>query len=180
MEAAMAEPAAHSPLIRGPYSGRFLAPFHLPAADGRTVRLWDYRLRRNLVVFLHHGAGCHRCRAELARFGRYYPQYRERDAEVLAIGPDPPSEAAALAANLGLAFPLLSDPGGALARRQGVSLPALLVANRVEEIWAAWAPPDELDLPSHEEILDWLEFVVIQCHNGCGRPDWPPPSEPRA
>jgi peroxiredoxin len=168
----MAEPSPQPPLIRGPYSGQYLAPFELPAGDGRRIKLWDYRLRRNLVLFVHHGPACPRCRAELTRFARHYPQFRERDAEVLAIGPDEPGALAGLAADLGLPFPLLSDPGGIVAGRQRVTRPAILVASRVEEIWAAWAPPDELDLPSQEEILGWLEFVVLQCHNGCGRPDW--------
>jgi peroxiredoxin len=168
----MAETSPSAPLIRGPYSGRDLAAFELPASDGRSIRLWDYRLRRNPVMFFHHGAGCPRCRGELARIARYYRQYRERDGEVLAIGPDAPAVAAALAADLELPFALLSDPDGRVARRQRVGVPAVIVANRVEEIWAAWSPNDELDLPSQEEILGWLEFVVLQCHNGCGRPDW--------
>jgi peroxiredoxin len=170
----MADASTSAPLIRGPMSGRYLAAFELPAADGRTVRLWDYRLRRNPVLFFHHGAACPRCRAELTRFARYYPQYQERDGEVGAIGPDGPEEAAALAADLGLPFPLLSDPEAKVAARQQLAVPAVVVASRVEEIWAAWAPTDELELPSQEEILSWLEFAVLQCHNGCGRPEWPP------
>ena len=172
----MPESPSQPPVICGPLSGKYLVAFELPAADGRTVRLWDYRLRRNLVLFFHHGAGCPRCRGELTRFARHYPHCRERDAEVLAIGPDRTDVAAALAADLGLPFPLLSDPAGRVADRQGMSRPAVVVASRVEEIWAAWAPSDELELPSQEEIVGWLEFVVLQCHNGCGRPEWPPPS----
>jgi peroxiredoxin len=167
----MTDISAHQPLVRGPRSGRYLAAFALPASDGRLIRLWDYRQRRNLALFFHHGAGCPRCRAELVRFARHYPAYRERDAEVLAIGPDEPAVSARLAAGLGLPFPLLCDPASAAAERQGVDRPAIVVASRVEEIWAAWAPADELDLPSQEEILGWLEFVVIQCHNGCGPPE---------
>src|SRR5689334_16876286 len=126
----MSTPSNSEPLIRGPYSGRDLAAFELPAHDGRVVRLWDYRLRRNTVLFFHHGAGCPRCRGELARFGRYYGQYRERDGEVLAIGPDEPAVAAALARDLNIPFPLLSDPSARVAARQQVSVPAVIVANR--------------------------------------------------
>ena len=124
------------------------------------------------MLFFHHGSGCPRCRAELARFARYYPAYRERDAELLAISPDDPKTSAALAASLDISFPMLCDPDGGSAARQGVSRPAVIVASRVEEIWAAWMPTDHLELPSQEEILSWLEFIVIQCHNGCGRPEW--------
>src|SRR6266568_5095575 len=109
-----------APAIRGPHSGRFLAAFQLQASDGRRIQLWDYRLRRNLVLFFHHGSGCPRCRAELARFARYYPAYRERDAELLAISPDDPKTSAALASSLGISFPMLSDPDGRAAARQGV------------------------------------------------------------
>ena len=168
----MGEDAVHPPLVRGPHSGRYLAAFELPATDGRSLRLWDYRQRRNLVLFFHHGAGCSRCRAELVRLARHYAAYRERDAEVLAIGPDEPGPGRELAERLALTFPLLCDPLGVAAERQGVDRPAVIVASRFEEIWAAWMPEDELDLPSQEEIIGWLEFVVIQCHNGCGRPEW--------
>src|SRR5207247_8745347 len=97
------------------------------------------------------GAGCPRGRAERVRSARRYPAYRERDAEVLAIGPDEPAVSARLAAGLGLPFPLLCDPASAAAERQGVDRPAIVVASRVEELWAAWAPADELDLPSQGE-----------------------------
>ena len=176
----MSEPVGPS-LVRGPRSGRYLVAFELPAADGRRVRLWDYRQRRNLAIFFHHGVGCPRCRAELTRFARAYPAFRERDAEVLAIGPDEPVVQAALAADLGLPFPLLSDPDGSVLARQrmladadagALGPPAIVVTDRIEQVWAAWAPLDELKLPSQEEILGWLEFAVLQCHNGCSPPDW--------
>jgi peroxiredoxin len=169
----MTDLAGHPPVIEGPHSGRFLASFELPSARGGRVRLWDYRQRRNLVLFFHHGAGCPRCRAELARFARHYPAYRERDAEVLAIGPDAPESSAQLARALELPFPLLSDPSGSAVERQGLRPPAVVVANRFEEIWAAWSPESELALPAQQEILSWLEFLAIQCHTGCGRPEWP-------
>jgi peroxiredoxin len=113
--------------------------------------------------------------------GRLYAEYRERDAEVLAIGPDGVEASAGLVAQLGLPFPLLSDPACATAKRQMGALlarptetcsPFVVVANRFEEVWAVWAPHDELDLPSQEDVLGWLEFVAIQCHNGCTTPEW--------
>ena len=95
------------------------------------------------MLFFHHGTSCPRCRAELARFARYYPAYRERDAEILAIGPDEPTTSAALATRAGLPFPLLSDPDGAATARQAITQPSVVVASRVEEIWAAWTPSDD-------------------------------------
>jgi peroxiredoxin len=159
-------------LIRGPHSRRYLQPFDLPAADGARVRLWDYRQRRNVVLFVHHGSTCPRCRAELTRFARRYQAYRERDAEVLAIGPDGPALSADLAQTLDLPFPLLSDPGGLLVSRQGVQVPAVLIGDRFEEIWAAWAPRDDLELPTQEEIVSWLEFISIQCHYNRATLEW--------
>jgi hypothetical protein len=159
-------------LIRGPHSRRYLAAFELPAADGRPVRLWDFRQRRNLVLFLHHGSTCPRCRAELVRFARHYPAYRERATEVLAIGPDGPALSADLAETLALPFPLLSDPGGLVAARQALQPPAVLIGDRFEEIWAAWAPRSDLELPSQEEIVGWLEFISIQCHFNRASPEW--------
>ncbi|MCC7105438.1 MAG: peroxiredoxin family protein [Chloroflexi bacterium] len=166
------EPAA--PIIRGPRSGRFARAFTLPAADGHTVRLWDFRLRKNLAIFFLHGAGCPRCRAELSRLKRHHPGYVDRHCEVLVVTPDPPEVSARLAAELGLPFRVLSDSTGATVRQQGLSVPAAMISDHREEVWAAWDPPDDLGLPTQRSLLGWLEFVAISRGGASGGVDWQP------
>ncbi len=151
------------PVIAGPDSGHMLRPFTLSDAKGQQIRLWDYRQRNNLVLFFHHGAGCPACRNMLQELAAHMATYYAEKAIVLAIGPDQPHEARQFAAELECPFPLLSDPSGRVAAQQGLAVPAVVVADRFNEIWAAWPRADNHVLPRGEEIAAWLAFMEIQC-----------------
>src|SRR5579884_4197177 len=94
-------------VIRGPSSGHALASFMLPDSDGRTVNVWNYRQRTNLVLFFHHGSACPECRSMLRELAEHSAAYREEEAVILAIGPDKLSDARKLAMSLDCPFPLL-------------------------------------------------------------------------
>ena len=76
---------ALAPIMTGPASGHLLRPFALPATDRQVVRLRDYRQRRNLVLFFHHGLACAACRAVVHMLAMHVPTYRAENAAVLAI-----------------------------------------------------------------------------------------------
>lgn len=160
-------------IIRGPESGRTILPFTLPDSDGQLVRSWSYRQRRNLVLFFHHGASCATCRALLHDLARSLEAFRDEEAVIFPIGPDLPAEAGVLARALSCAFPLLSDPAGTIAAQHGIEAPAVLVADRFGEIWAAWAGGAGHELPDVPEMIRWLEFIEVQCPE-CGVAEWPP------
>jgi peroxiredoxin len=167
---------AGQPAIAGPATGRFVHDFTLPAADGRMVRLGDYRQRANLVLFFHHGQGCGECRAYLREIAERSALLGQEEAVALAIGPDDPAGARRLAGELsgpaGGRLLLLCDPGGGAAAREGLAPAAVVVADRSREIWAAWPGGEGHALPSLQEIVDWLEFIELQCPE-CGAPEWP-------
>lgn len=154
--------ATHPPVVAGPESGRALRGFALPDTAGRTVDLWGFRGRTNLVLFYHHGGGCPSCRAYLAALAAGLPALREEEAAVLAIGPDDRAGARDLASALGQPFPFLSDPDGK-ATQPGLPAPALVVADRYGQVWAAWAGGEAHALPGVGEIADWLRFIGLQC-----------------
>jgi len=160
-------------VIRGPVSGRMLRSFTLPDSNGRAVSLWSYRQRTNLVLFFHHGSHCPACHAMLRELAANAAAYREEEALILGIGPDEPTVARRLAATVDCPFPLLSDPANQTVAEQGLDVPAMVVADRFGEIWAAWAGGDEHTLPGGREIARWLEFVELQCPE-CGVAEWPP------
>jgi peroxiredoxin len=151
------------PVIADPYSGQMLHPFTLSDANGQQVRLWDYRQRSNLVLFFHHGADCPACRSMLQELAAHMATYRAEKATVLAIGPDQPHAALELAAELECPFLLLSDPAERIVAQQGFAVPAVVVADRFGEIWAAWIGEDDHALPSGQEIAAWLAFMEVQC-----------------
>ncbi len=162
----MPEPTPPAPRAQllGPSSGRLLPSLELQFPDGRLAPLWEYRGRGPLVVVLHEAPGCARCAARLADLAAAHPGYRERGAQVLAIGPAAPP---------GLPYPMLLDPARRLARALGLPLPALLVVGRTGEIWAAWGG-DHAALPDAAEVDGWLEYALAECRECfCCELAWP-------
>lgn len=164
---------ARAPVLSGPATGRLLQPFVLRAGEGRTIRLADYRQRSNVVLVLHHGVACVACRAFLDALAGEAAGLSAEEAVVLAVGPDRPEAHLAHEGASRLPFPLLSDPDGQVARRERLPVPAVVVADRFGEIWAAWAAGPRHFFPSAAEIHDWLRFVEFQCRE-CEAPEWPP------
>lgn len=149
-------------VVAGP-EGRMVGPFTLPAADGQQIRFRDYRQRRNLVVIFHHGRSCAACRRLLQHVAAHHSQFQAQQATVLAIGPDQGARAQELIGELHEAMPVLIDPTGRTAARAGFQVPALLVADRWGEIWAAWEGGATHTLPEVEELEEWLTVVQCDC-----------------
>lgn len=158
-------------VIRGPASGQRLHAFTLPDATGQPVQVWQYRQRSNVLLFFHHGRDCAACEAFLHVLAAHLEIYRQEETAVLAIGPDEPASNQQIAARLGHPFPLLSDPAGRVIAQQGLALPALIIADRWGEIWAAWLGGTTHQFPSEQDIVQWLSFIEIQCPE-CTTIEW--------
>jgi peroxiredoxin len=99
-----------------------LAPeFALNDATGRLVRSADLLALGPLVVKFFRGRWCPYCVTELEAWRDLYPQLRERGALLVAIGPQTNRQSDFMAGQHRLPFPMLSDPGCALAERFGVA-----------------------------------------------------------
>src|SRR5689334_14412622 len=88
--------------------GHRLPLFNLPSSRGVPLGPARYRQRRPLALLLldpEQPAG----RAYLTTLAGLYEEFREMDAEVLALVPTPAEALAPLAAALALPFPLLAD-----------------------------------------------------------------------
>ena len=157
--------------ISGPASGRHLLSFTLPDAAGRSVQLWQYLQRSNVVLFFCHEVACAACTTILQELAAHMDAYSQEETAVLVIGPDQPAENQRLAAQLGHPFPLLSDPAGQTIAQQGLDTPSLVIADRWGEIWAAWAGGTDHRLPSGQDILQWLMFIEAQCPE-CTMVEW--------
>ncbi len=158
-------------VISGPASGHHLHAFTLPDSTGQAVQLWQYLQRSNVVLFFHHGVSCAACEAFLQELTAQLDAYRQEETAVLAIGPDEPAENWLQAARLGHPFPFLSDPAGGVIAQQGLPSPSLIIADRWGEIWAAWLGGTSHQLPSEQDILQWLSFIEAQCPE-CTMIEW--------
>lgn len=63
-----------------------------------------------LVVFLQRDHYCANCRQQVQAVKARYEEFRERDAEVVSVVPEPEHRVAAWQDRFTLPFPLLSDP----------------------------------------------------------------------
>jgi peroxiredoxin len=99
-----------------------LAPvFALNDAAGRLVRSADLLALGPLVVKFFRGRWCPYCVTELEAWRDLYGALRERGALMVAIGPQTERQSDFMAGQHGLPFPMLSDPGCALAEKFGLA-----------------------------------------------------------
>ncbi len=124
-----AEPVAETPAPERPYRLDLLAklgpldwePFAAPGlecrdADGKTVRLEDYRGKNVLLVF-YLNEGCVHCVEQLVAINKRASEWAEANTVVLAVSSTPPEKNKESQKLGGLAMRLLSDSNHDNARR---------------------------------------------------------------
>lgn len=92
-----------------PAGERDQAPdFALPAENGKTIKLSDFRGKK-VVVFFYGTETTPVSPYEAEEIQKYYKKFKLADVDVLGIGPDPEASHKALATNLNLDYHLLTD-----------------------------------------------------------------------
>lgn len=94
--------------------------FVLPDALGNAVALADLRAQGPVVLAFYRGAWCPYCNLEVQLLQQALPDIQALGATLVAISPQTPDNSLSLAEKHGLAFPVLSDAGNAVARRFGL------------------------------------------------------------
>ncbi|WP_217142604.1 peroxiredoxin [Streptomyces sp. AC627_RSS907] len=96
--------------------------FALKDNHGATVRLSDFRGRKNVVLLFYPFAFTGVCTGELCEVRDNLPQFADRDTQVLAVSNDSIHTLRVFAEQEGLEYPLLSDfwPHGNVSRAYGV------------------------------------------------------------
>ncbi len=109
-------------------AGAIAPDFILPRTSGELVRLYDQLDRGPVVLVFFRGGWCAFCETYLKGLQRELFYIRELGAELVAVSPQLPDVALGLETDEALDFPLVSDPGLAIARRFGLvySIPARL------------------------------------------------------
>jgi peroxiredoxin Q/BCP len=92
--------------------------FTLDDQDGKPVTLSDLRGKWTLVYF-YPKADTPGCTTQACSLRDHSADYEAANALVLGVSPDPVPELRAFADKYGLAFTLLSDEGGEVAKRYG-------------------------------------------------------------
>lgn len=102
-----------------PAVGSMAPDFALPADDGGTVRLSDYRGQR-VVLYFYPKDMTSGCTAQACGFRDNYEEIQEQNAVVLGISPDGVASHGEFKSKYGLPFRLLADEDHKVAERYGV------------------------------------------------------------
>jgi peroxiredoxin len=128
--------------------GTIAPEFALNDASGRLVRSEDLLAIGPLIIKFFRGRWCPYCTTELEAWRDLYEQLRHFDALIVAISPQTERQNDFLADQHGLTFPVLSDPGCALADKFGL---AYTVPNNLRNYYDSVM----IDLPSINGEPSW-------------------------
>jgi peroxiredoxin Q/BCP len=104
--------------------------FTLPNANGELVSLSDFRSRSDVVLFFYPKDNSPVCTAEACSFRDSYEVFRDAGAEVIGVSADSSQSHERFAARFRLPFVLLSDAGGLVRERYGVTKTLGIFAGR--------------------------------------------------
>ena len=160
--------------------------FALEDANGAMVRLADLLAQGTAVLSFYRGVWCPYCNLDLQELELSAAAIREAGATLVAVTPQTPGNSRRSIAQHKLSFPILSDPGNAVAelyglryrmpdylielyKQLGVSLPAFnadeswtlpvparFVIDRQGQIRSAEADPDYTHRPEPTHLLPLL------------------------
>jgi|SRR5215469_4649929 len=154
-----------------------IPPLTIQTPEGRTVRAWDFKQKKNLVIaFLD--AGCEVCEEFLRALAQRSDDLGEKEAVVLAAFLEPvrfgladgmPPEIILGADVSGRSIQRFLGDGAIASRSRGGR--GVFVADRWGELSACWIAQQH-EFPSLGEILANLEHIRIACEE-CFMPEWP-------
>ncbi len=149
--------------------------FVRPAAGGKTLNIWSYNRKRNLVILFPHSQ-CLRCAEYLRQCTEVYPEWIEQEAVAIVVVPGDIAEAEQIKARLRLPFEVVADDGSVRRRYLPADRPAAVacfVTDRYGGLnhQSLAIEADELTPPV--EISEWLQHINYQCSE-CFAPEWSP------
>ncbi len=100
--------------------GEMAPDFTLPSSTGRTVRLYDCKNKKAVVLFFFDHEDP-RCLDRLSAFANDYSKFREANAALLPITIVPVGAGRQIAAGRGLPFGILCDSDHSVARMYNVA-----------------------------------------------------------
>ncbi|HYL67923.1 MAG TPA: hypothetical protein VEX69_02060 [Candidatus Limnocylindria bacterium] len=156
---------------------QLIPPINLHTPDGRTIRAWDFKQKRNLVIaFLD--ADCALCTDFLRQLAARAAELREKETAALVVFLAPPP--AAVTDSLPKEIIAGCEVSGYGARAylgddafsaRGLVRRGVFVVDRYGELFAQW-PLAAHNFPAIEEIFRSLDHIEMACEE-CSTPAWP-------
>jgi peroxiredoxin Q/BCP len=112
-------------------TGQHAPDFTLPAGDGRSVSLAEFRGKKAVVLFFYPKDETPGCTREACEFRDSYDRFGDAGAEVIGVSDDDVESHRSFASHHRLPMTLLSDAGGRVRQQYGVKSLFGVVADRV-------------------------------------------------
>jgi hypothetical protein len=155
---------------------QLIPPLSVHPPDGRTIRAWDFKQKKNLVItFLD--VDCALCADLLRQLAGRAADLREKETIALAVFLVPPPTA--LADSLPKEIIAGCDMSGYGARAyldedafsaSGLVRRGVFVADRYGELFAQWSLSAH-EFPTFAEIFSSLDQIEMTCED-CDTPAW--------
>lgn len=100
--------------------GRSAPEFELPDPIGTMHRLSELLARGPVVINFYRGEWCPYCNLEIRAFQQLLPDFKQANAQLVAISPERPNHSLTMQQKHDLTFPVLSDVGNKVARQYGL------------------------------------------------------------
>jgi len=157
---------------------QLIPPLTLHATNGRIVRAWDFKQKKNLVIaFLH--PECPRCEEFLRQLSASALLWKENEAVVLAAVLAQPSRALADSSHESVIVGV--DPSGRAAiaylgkdalAPTGLTHLGIFQTDRYGELAASWIVTSDHNFPNVADIAASLVLTEMSC-DACTTPIWP-------
>jgi peroxiredoxin Q/BCP len=112
-------------------AGQPAPDFELPDAEGKRIRLADFRGKKAVVLYFYPKDDTPGCTAEACSFRDSYEEFQDAGAEVIGVSSDGGAAHEKFATKYKLPFMLLSDRGGVVRKQYGVPATLGLLPGRV-------------------------------------------------
>jgi len=157
---------------------QLIPPLTLHASNGRTVRAWDFKQKKNLVIaFLHNE--CPRCEEFLRQLSANASLWKENEAVVLTAVLAQPSRARTDSLDESVIVGVDFSGRAAIAylgkdslSPAGLAQLGVFQTDRFGELAAIWNVTSDHKFPNVAEIAASLELTEMSC-DACTTPIWP-------
>jgi peroxiredoxin len=139
--------------------GRKVPDFSLMnATTGKPFKLSAHEGKKNLVLVFYQGSFCPVCGHQLENLQRHLADFKQQDAEIVAISADDLSSAKRTVGEHGLSFNVLADPDHKVIKlfgvsnigKRGIAWPASFVLDKQGKVRLSVADPAGKRLHSNE------------------------------
>lgn len=147
--------------------GKKAPDFTATTAEGKAIKLSNFKGKKNVVLVFYQGSFCSVCGAQLTNIQNHLSDFKAQDAEIIAISADDKTHAMQSVGEHGLTFSVVPDEakkiihefGIANVSKKGIAWPSLFVVDKKGVVQLSFASAQGDRLHSNQ-ILPVLSKIT--------------------